>query len=126
MQEYRSKKRDLVYSKYGGYKCTCCGITERSVLVLDHINNDGNTHRKFLQRERPLASTYAVYDWAIRNNFPPILQVHCANCNTSKARNKGICFHKSLGKMSNKTLMVDAKASDGVDPLLRTSAVDAL
>jgi len=128
VRESRKRKRDLVYSHYGGYKCTCCGLTEVSCLCLDHINNDGNTHRKYLQRERPKASTYAVYDWAIRNNFPPILQVHCANCNASnasKARNNGICFHKSLG--GNDSTIVygrQSNLSDGADPLLRTDLVE--
>jgi hypothetical protein len=83
--KYR-KLRDLVFSKYGGYRCSCCGETEVMFLEIDHINGGGNKHRK--------ETNYSVYQWIKNNNFPFGFQVLCHNCNKGKYRNGGVCPHK--------------------------------
>lgn len=86
-------KRDAM-DGYGGH-CACCGESEISVLVLDHVNNDGAAHRREIATVSKTG--VAVYKWAVDNNFPDILQVLCANCNTSKHVNGGVCYHKLPG-----------------------------
>lgn len=76
-----------VFSAYGGARCNCCGESIEKFLTLDHINNDGNKHRKQVGRT-------SVYRWLKYNNFPPGFQVLCWNCNLGRQHNDGICPHK--------------------------------
>lgn len=76
----------LNYYSNGNIKCNCCGESELHFLSLDHINNDGYTHRKTVGFARQL------YMWIKRNNFPPIFQVLCMNCNFAKGK-IGYCPH---------------------------------
>lgn len=78
------KLKDDVLKAYGGAFCNCCGETIREFLVVDHINNDGNIHRKTVGN---------VYRWLRENNFPNGFQILCQNCNWGK-RVCGICPHK--------------------------------
>lgn len=80
-----------VINHYGA-KCSCTGCIESNpaFLTLDHINNDGATHRKSLG----LSSGVNFYRWVIANNFPSGLQTLCMNCNWGKNRNGGICPHE--------------------------------
>ena len=82
----KRRKKMQVYLHYGKGKieCVCCGENEIGFLSLDHIHNNGNLHRK---------KTRDIIGWAIRNDYPPILQVLCMNCNHGKYRNGGICPH---------------------------------
>lgn len=88
----RNDKRikDIVYAKYGGYRCACCGETEPKFLSIDHVNNDGAAHR----REIPRLQGKKIYSWLIENGFPKDFQILCMNCNWGKARNNGVCPHK--------------------------------
>ena len=88
--EYRRRVKEACYAAYGGYRCNCCGITEKSVLCLDHINNDGYANRKVIGSRGGIA----IYLWLIKNKFPDDFQVLCYNCNQSKRINGGICFHQ--------------------------------
>ena len=71
-------------------KCACCGESNFVFLTLDHINNDGAIHRK------TCASGSATYYWIRRNNYPPIFQVLCWNCQHPKAIGQ-ICPHQIKG-----------------------------
>jgi hypothetical protein len=83
------KLKDLAYEAYGGYVCACCGETERMFLTLDHVNNDGNVHRK----HHGLGAS--LYKWLEKNGYPKgLIQVLCMNCNIGKWRNKGVCPHQ--------------------------------
>lgn len=82
----RDKLRTLVVDHYGA-RCACCGEVERAFLTLDHINNDGNAHRK------EVGKSYQMYSWIKRNGFPPIFQVLCWNCNLAK-HILGACPHQ--------------------------------
>ena len=86
-KEY-ADKRALIIQHYGG-KCICCGEDEPLFLEIDHINNDGWTHRKEIG-----TSAKALLLWIIRNDFPDSIQILCANCNQGKKRNGGVCPHQ--------------------------------
>lgn len=98
MREYRNKNRDKInayerkrcrtrkienkvkiFNAYGGYKCVCCGIEDKDILTIDHINGNGNKHRKLLKKRGT-----SFYMWLKRNNYPPGYQVLCFNCNWKK------------------------------------------
>jgi len=90
-KEYRDNQKFQCiyhYSK-GELNCNCCGESIHQFLTIDHINNDGNIHRKTLKR-----SGAATYRWLIKNNSPKGFQVLCFNCNLGKSINKGICPHQ--------------------------------
>jgi hypothetical protein len=83
--------KDTVFAHYGGYRCSCCGETEPTMLTIDHKLEDGAAFRR---RLRGLRWSYNFYEWIINNGFPEDLQVLCYNCNLSKHRNGGVCAHK--------------------------------
>ncbi len=62
-----------------------CKVTEPAILELDHINGDGNSHRETIGK-----NSAVLYKWLIDNNFPPIIQVLCANCHDAK--HKGVSW----------------------------------
>lgn len=92
-QRYR-RLRDAAIEAYGG-KCACCGEAEPLFLEIDHIDNDGNEHRKRIGR-----SAKALVTWLRDNEYPNGFQILCANCNQAKKRNNGICPHKTKPKFS--------------------------
>lgn len=75
-----------------GRACACCGESEPSMLEIDHVNNDGNVHRK--QYNARGNSCYRFYKDIVDQGFPSSFQLLCANCNKSKHKNGGICAHK--------------------------------
>jgi hypothetical protein len=72
---------------YGG-KCACCGTDDLEVLSIDHINNDGATHRRELRARGERFS----YNWLKKNGYPPGFQPLCMNCNSAKGH-WGECPH---------------------------------
>lgn len=92
--ERRAKVRAEVFEAYGGYKCACCGETEPMFLTIDHIANDGNTHRRELVKKIGKGGT-AFFDWLRRMKFPKGFQVLCRNCNWGKHANHGVCPHRN-------------------------------
>lgn len=102
--EYRSKARInhkllrlsiLNHYSNGDMRCSCCAENNLLFLTLDHINNDGATHRKSLGRCAP----NKLYVWIKNHGYPPMFQVLCMNCNWGKARNGGVCPHKKEVKI---------------------------
>ena len=86
--------KKVIYDHYG-WKCACCGEDEILFLCLDHINNDGNQHARDAGFKDPRRrGGLEMYRWIIANNFPPIFQVLCFNCNNGKHRNGGVCPHE--------------------------------
>jgi len=79
IEHYRVKKiKEIVMGNYGG-KCVSCGETHLEFLTIDHINNDGATHRK------EVGWGVRFYRWLIKNNFPQgDFQALCYNCNSYK------------------------------------------
>lgn len=92
----RNDKRlkDMCYAAYGGYRCACCGETEPAFLTIDHMNNDGAKHRREVVG-LGRGGGKKIYTWLIANRFPTGYQILCMNCNWGKARNGGICPHRS-------------------------------
>ena len=84
---HRTALKTKVYDHYGAF-CHCCGETELSFLVLDHINNDGSVQRKVHGKG------HHQYRWIVKNKFPADFQVLCSNCNQSKKMNGGVCIHQ--------------------------------
>ena len=80
-RKYHKSLKGEVFNAYGGYICVCCGEIHELFLCIDHINNDGNRHRKYTLRK---GDTF--YLWLKRNGFPPGFQVLCFNCNWGKAQ----------------------------------------
>lgn len=76
----RQRLRRQVFEAYGGLKCIRCGFDDPRALVLDHIDDDGGYQRK----ELGIEGGVKFYIWLRRNDFPPGLQVLCANCNLIK------------------------------------------
>jgi hypothetical protein len=77
--EYTISLRLKCVEAYGG-KCNCCGCVYHEYLILDHVDGGGKEHRKTENGSR------AIYLWAKRNNYPPLLQLLCANCHLAKHR----------------------------------------
>lgn len=88
--------RDLILSSYGG-KCACCEEAEPGFLTVDHVNNDGNIHRRHLKLS---CGGTPFYTWIVRNKFPKDLQLLCWNCNESKRINKGECVHRTKKRLA--------------------------
>lgn len=82
--------KEKVFTAYGGWKCACCGETERSFLTIDHMKNNGSKLRK----EGVHGHSKNFYAWLVRNNYPEHFQVLCMNCQFGKRMNDGICPHQ--------------------------------
>ena len=70
----RVHTKAIVFQHYGS-KCARCGITDIDVLTIDHVAQDGASHR-FVHR-----SGNKFYRWLQRNSYPPGFRVLCFNCN---------------------------------------------
>lgn len=95
--------RRQVFEAYGG-ECACCGERRESMLSIDHIANDGAAHRRSMAanwssrwKDKNVGGGTALYSDLIRRGFPPGFQILCMNCNSSKARNGGVCEHELEG-----------------------------
>jgi hypothetical protein len=98
-KESRQALKLAAFDAYGGRKCSCCGEDRLLLLTIDHVNNDGNKHRremfkKPVGKRRPGGTL--LYSWLKANNYPPGFQVLCWNCNMGKHLNGGVCPHKEL------------------------------
>lgn len=79
-----NKIKKLFFDKFGAI-CNYCGITDKSILTIDHVNNNGKHDRKnrgpnwklrFLKN--PESIDYSQY------------QILCRNCNCGKAIKDGV------------------------------------
>jgi hypothetical protein len=82
--------KDQVFTAYGGWKCACCGETERAFLTIDHMLNDGYKLRK----EGVHGHSTMFYRWLKKSGYPKDFQVLCMNCNFGKRMNGGVCPHQ--------------------------------
>lgn len=88
--DFRRRIRQEVLEAYGA-SCACCGETTPQFLAVDHIHNDGATHRKELGTK----AGSGFYLWLKREGFPKDrFQLLCHNCNLAKAY-YGQCPHKT-------------------------------
>lgn len=81
---YARKIKLECLNAYGSLKCVC-GQDDIDVLTLDHVNDDGEKHRK-----ETGTRGYNFYHMLRKNNFPKDvpLQVLCMNCQIRKRQNK--------------------------------------
>jgi predicted HNH restriction endonuclease len=83
-----SDLRNEMITAYGS-RCACCGEAEIMFLDLDHVQNNGNHHR------REFGNQVQILLWLRENGWPKEdFQLLCCNCNQGKARNGGVCPHK--------------------------------
>lgn len=78
--------REMTFNAYGGQKCACCGESQEGFLCVDHVNDDGASHRK------QVGHGMKFYLWLKRNGFPTGFQILCVNCNFAKGHFGG-CPH---------------------------------
>ena len=74
-----NEDRENVIRKLGG-KCVKCGVTDTSVLHIDHILGQGYIEKEYFKNPKEMYECYA-------KNFEyegEYLQVLCLNCNYSK------------------------------------------
>ena len=90
VQEYVDTLREGVFAHYGDH-CACCGESNKKLLTIDHMNNDGKTHRQTIGH-----TSEALMRWLRDNNYPEGFQILCWNCNVGKKMNGGICPHKEV------------------------------
>ncbi|QGH72700.1 MAG: IceA protein [Podoviridae sp. ctQNx1] len=87
----RWQKLKLKAIEVFGGRCVCCGEEGIEFLTLDHINNDGNEHRKEVSK-----IAFGIYGWLERHGYPKEgLQLLCWNCNMAKRANGGVCPHQT-------------------------------
>lgn len=89
---WRDKQKLIAFEKYGGPHCVCCGQGNPAFLSLDHVNNDGASHRRAIFANS--LGRGRMYGWVRRHGYPPGFQVLCFNCNCGRQYNGGICPHK--------------------------------
>lgn len=76
------------YSKTDVPECVCCGEKEVKFLTFDHIDGNGNKHKKENNiRSMPI--------WLKKNNYPDGFQILCYNCNCAKGH-YGVCPHQVI------------------------------
>lgn len=77
----RKSWKQLVFDHYseGVVKCARCPYNDVRALSIDHINNDGSSHRRLLEKLK-----VSFYRWLVVNNYPPGFQVLCMNCQFEK------------------------------------------
>jgi len=91
----RHKNLRLKVLNHYGKVCQCCGESIYEFLCIDHINNDGNKHRKIIG-----TSGAAIYRWLEKNDYPEGFQVLCYNCNMAKSH-YGRCPHEEGRSVRN-------------------------
>lgn len=77
-REYNKKNRIATIEMFGG-KCSNCGYTDWRALQIDHVNGDGNKHRKSISH-----NLTAVFWKKEKEKNPDKYQLLCANCNWIK------------------------------------------
>lgn len=81
-RNYQHRLKDDVLAAYGGPICNCCGETNKILLTIDHLENNGMQHRRAIK-------TLYIYPWLKKNGFPPGYQVLCFTCNHGRHLNGG-------------------------------------
>jgi len=95
-KEYSADRRknfkNIVFDYYsnGTMRCACCGESHIEFLTVDHINNDGASHRKQIKGDN-------INTWLVLNNLPNGYRILCMNCNFSHGIH-GYCPHDIIEK----------------------------
>lgn len=94
-REAKRVRRLMLLKHYSGSEtpfCACCNEMHYEFLALDHKDGGGNEHRRKVWGRNRGGGTDTA-DWVIKNNYPPLFQVLCHNCNMSSSF-YGSCPHK--------------------------------
>lgn len=81
--QYHARLKQIVLNHYGT-TCQVCGETDFKKLCIDHVHENGKTHREELGLKREGFNTQ-FYSWLIKNNFPEGFQTLCITCNSKKS-----------------------------------------
>lgn len=75
---WNHRKKIEVLTHYGNGKLACviCGEERLPCLSIDHIDGDGNKHR----REIGARNAHSFYIWLRQQGFPVGYQTLCMNC----------------------------------------------
>ena len=73
--EYNQRKKIDVLTHYGNGspECVLCGHDKLTSLSIDHINGNGNKHRREIKKCN-------TYRWLMKNNYPEGFRTLCMNC----------------------------------------------
>ena len=72
------KRKVLGHYSGGEPICKKCSIKDLRVLSIDHLNNNGSTHRKEFTAVKKGGEKF--YTWLKHRNYPKEYQVLCMNC----------------------------------------------
>ena len=78
----KGKIEVLTYYGNGKLSCVMCGFEDIRALSIDHINEDGASHRR--QNHHGLG--FVFYRWLQLHNYPSGYQTLCMNCQWIKRR----------------------------------------
>ncbi len=84
---WRTSAKEQCINMYsnGDACCAHCQNADIDVLCLDHIENNGQAHRRSITKHSGGASSGSLFYARLRTlGYPPGLQVLCANCNLKK------------------------------------------
>jgi hypothetical protein len=90
---YQEKYKTLAYNAYGN-KCACCEDNTVEFLCIDHVNGNGNKHRKMLGSTKRAGK--GLYRWLNQQGYPKDFRLLCHNCNMSRGLH-GYCPHELDG-----------------------------
>ena len=78
----KNKLKAEIFVHYGNgeIKCKLCPELDLNLLTIDHINGNGNQHRKEIGKK----TGYNFYSWLKKNNYPDGYQVLCWTCQFKK------------------------------------------
>jgi hypothetical protein len=85
----RYRKQRLEVIEHYGRICACCGENRTQFLGIDHINGNGNKHRKELRA----GHHRNIVEFLIKAGYPEGYRVLCHNCNLSIGF-YGFCPHQ--------------------------------
>ena len=119
VQEKANFTWNRVLDHYGRF-CACCGEITEQFLSLDHMNNDGASHRRQVRGH----NGGTVYAWLVKNGFPEGFQILCYNCNFAKGR-YGICPHEAT-RTSERLAKRDGQQTQEFVPDAESNAVPML
>ena len=107
--QQRRELRMEALRAYGAF-CQCCGEEAFEFLAIDHVDGNGNDHRRKLKAGYLLGEekVWGFYNWLRANNWPKGYGVLCHNCNMAKGL-YGTCPHRK-----NPLLPVETK---GLGPM---------
>lgn len=75
------------YSTGAVPQCECCGETRYEFLTINHLNGNGNAHRKINGR-----NSIMMFRWLKFSGYPDGFNVLCYNCNIA-SHFYGTCPH---------------------------------